>query len=107
MKTIKNGNIDKTFIIVWLKCNLTQDELDNLDLVLHNRQHILANNDLRKRLENDYDEFQAQKCTLNQYFQRDIIFCTKKDSKRFKIQWKEKMQRPVFILMKKKGIFLK
>ena len=105
MYTIKNGNMDKTFIIGWLKCNLNSQELNKLELVLHNKQHIIANTDLRKRLEKDYKEFKSQNVTLSHYFQRDIIFCTKKDSKRFKVQWQEKMYRPIFILKKRRGIY--
>ena len=97
MFNIKHNSINTTFIVAWLKCCLLKKERDKIDFTPYRNWYTINDSIITERLQKDYEDYTKLNLTLSEYFQRDIILCTRKDSKRFKVEWQESMKRPIFI----------
>ena len=106
MFNIKHNNINPIFIVAWLKCCLLKKDREKIDFTPYRNWYTINDSLITERLQKDYEDYTKLNLTLSEYFERDIILCTRVDAKRYTVEWQESMTRPIFIFKKRCKFFL-
>ena len=102
---ITHSGIDPLFLNVWLKVH--RFEKDQLNLrTIKSRNSVtfnIGNETVVKLLENDFQDFTSQKCSVETYFDIDILFFKENPRKMFNPIKRTPMTRSVIIICKNRS----
>ena len=104
MFTITNKQIDSKFLAIYIN---VQGLIPNLRIINQRNQNHIGCPRILKHITEIYNHFLSQKCTLEQYFNREIIIAKKQQySEDCYIEHKIIKGSPIIIVIDRKVLYL-